>query len=167
MKKIFTIVLIVFGLTSCSETEPDKFTGQELNFKLNKSSDYNFSGTLTVRELKGGKLEFYLKLNGAKTTNDYEYPAHLHFGGYDQADAPIAFLLQPVSAKTLESSTVLGKLSDGTELSFEEMKLFDGHVKIHLANDGPDYQVVLVAGNVGGNPTEFTSENMAICGNNF
>ncbi|WP_026952668.1 hypothetical protein [Algoriphagus mannitolivorans] len=167
MKKIFAIALVAFGLLACSETEPEKYTGQELNFELYKSSDYNFSGVLNVRELLGGQLEFNLKLDGTKANSDYEYPAHLHFGGYDQADAPIAFLLRPVSAKTLESSTILGKLSDGTKLGFEEMKLFDGHVKIHLANEGPDYQVVLVAGNVGKNPAEFIPENMAICGNNF
>lgn len=167
MKKLFLIALMSFGWIACSETEPEKYTGRELNYDLFKSSEYDFTGNLKVRELQGGALEFNLKLNGAKANSDYSYPAHLHFGGYDQPNAPIAFMLNPVSARTLESSTILEKLSDGTNLNFEGMKLFDGHVKVHLASEGPDYQVILVAGNVGGNSTAFNPGELAICGDNF
>ena len=167
MKKFFLVVLISLGVFACSETEPEKYTGQEMNFDLSKASDYDFSGRLTVKELAGGQLEFTLKLNGPQADSEYSYPAHLHFGSYDQEDAAIAYMLNPVSAKTLESVTLMGKLSDGTSLNFEGMRLFDGHVKVHLASEGPDYQVILVAGNVGANPAAFDPGNMAICGNSF
>lgn len=167
MKKLFLSVLMALGIMACSETEPEQYTGQELSYDLFKASDYDFTGRLTVKELVGGQLEFNLRLNGPKATSDYSYPAHFHFGSYDQADAAIAYMLSPVSAKSLESVTVLGKLSDGTTLSFEEMKFFDGHIKVHLAGEGPDYQVILVAGNVGGNLSEFNPEDLAICGNRF
>jgi hypothetical protein len=50
------------------------------------------------------------------------------------------------------------------------MKSFDGHVKIHLANEGPDYEVILVAGNVGGNfnaELGFDPTKLAICGKSY
>ncbi|MBC6365989.1 hypothetical protein [Algoriphagus sp. AK58] len=168
MKKLLLVFIAAFFFLSCSEQEEGKYTGNQLEFQLYQSSTYNFNGNLTARELVNGSLEFTLRLDGSKTNTDYSYPAHLHFGSYDQKDSPIAFLLNPVSARNLESVTVLGTLSDGSKLNFESMKSFDGHVKIHLANEGPDYGVILVSGNVGPkSAAKFELENLAICGNEF
>ncbi len=170
MRKLILAIFVAAGLGACTEQEPDLYTGQQMEFDLFKSSEFDYNGTLTVKELRDGKLEFDIQLEGAKSTTEYNFPAHLHFGGYDQADAPIAFLLNPVSSKDLASTTVLESLSDGTNLSFEQMKTFDGHVKIHLANEGPDYEVILVAGNVGTNfSTEvgFDASRIAVCGKSF
>jgi hypothetical protein len=170
MKKLLFALVVSVGLVSCSDQEPDLYTGNQLEFELFQSSTYDFKGNLEVKELRGGGLEFTLRMDGSKAYTDYSYPAHLHFGSYDQADAPIAHLLNPVSAKNLESVTVLGTLSDGSKLTFGQMKSFDGHVKIHLANDGPDYGVILVAGNVGGNfnpELGFDPSKIAVCGKSF
>ena len=170
MKKLLFALIVSVGLASCSDQQPNRYSGNQLEFKLFQSSTFDFQGNLEVRELTGGNLEFTLKMNGAKSNAGYSYPAHLHFGSYDEADTPIAHLLNPVSAQNLESVTVLGDLSDGTRLSFEQMKSFDGHVKIHLANEGPDYGVILVAGNVGANfnaESGFDPSKIAICGKGF
>lgn len=170
MKKLIFGLILSLGIVSCAEQEPEKYTGQKLEFELFKSSDFNYSGNLTVNELTGGDLEFEIQLDGAKSQDEYVFPAHLHFGGYDAADAPIAYLLNSVSAKDLKSVTVLGQLSDGTTLNFEAMKAFDGHLKVHLANDGPDYEVILVAGNVGGNlsnEASFDPSKIAVCGKSY
>ena len=170
MKKLLLSAIVSLGMASCTDQEPDLYTGNKLEFELFQSSTYDFKGNLEVKELTNGSLEFTLRMDGAKAYTDYSYPAHLHFGSYDQADAPIAQLLNPVSANKLESVTVLGKLSDGSILTFEQMKTFDGHVKIHLANDGPDYGVILVAGNVGGNfdpELGFDPSKIAVCGKSF
>ncbi len=139
-----------------------------MEFELYQTSTYDFRGNLLVRELVNGDLELTLLLDGLKSSYDYSYPAHLHFGAYDQTNSTIAHLLTPVSAKNLTSVTVLGALSDGSKLSFESMSRFDGHIKIHLANEGPDYGVILVAGNVGPKSSERVDpEKMEICTNNF
>lgn len=169
MKKLLLGLLILVGLWSCSDQEPDVYTGEKIEFQLFKSSDFDFNGTLLVQELTTGGVEFTIQLEGAKSSN-ISYPTHLHFGNYDQADAPIAQLLTPVSGSDLRSKTVLNTLSDGSEVSFEQMKSFDGHVKIHLANEGPDYGVILVAGNVGSNfnpDLGFDPTKIAVCGKSF
>lgn len=170
MKKLIFGLIISLGIWSCSEPEPDMYSGQKLEFELFKSSDFNYSGNLTVNELTSGDLEFIIQLDGAKSLDEYEFPAHLHFGGYDEAEAPIAYLLNSISSKDLKSVTVLSQLPDGTTLDFEAMRAFDGHVKVHLANDGPDYGVILVAGNVGGNLSSeaiFDPSKIAICGKDY
>lgn len=169
MKKLLLGLFVSVGLWSCSEPEPDVYTGEKIEFELFKSSDFDFNGTLLVQELTSGDVEFTIQLEGAKSGN-ISYPAHLHFGNYEQADAPIAQLLTPVSGTDLKSVTVLKTLSDGSKVSFDQMKSFDGHVKIHLANEGPDYQVILVAGNVGANfnpELGFDPTKMAVCGKSF
>lgn len=162
--------MISFGLWSCSESEPDLYTGEKLEFELFKSSEFEFNGTLVVQELTTGEVEFTIQLEGARSTSPIQYPAHLHFGGYDQADAPIAQLLTPVSGSNLKSVTVLNTLSDGTKVSFDQLENFDGHVKIHLANEGPDYNVILVTGNVGSafnSELGFDPSKMVVCGKSF
>ena len=169
MKKLLLGLLISVGLLSCNDQEPNIYTGEKIEFELFKSSDFDFNGILLVRELTTGNVEFTIQLEGAKSSN-ISYPAHLHFGGYEQADAPIAQLLTPVSGADLKSVTVLNTLSDGSKVSFDWMKSFDGHVKIHLANEGPDYGVILVAGNVGSNfnsESVFDPSKIAVCGKSF
>lgn len=169
MKKLILGLSIVVGLWSCNDPEPDIYTGEKIEFELFKSSDFDFNGTLLVQELRTGDVEFTIQLEGAKAAN-ISYPAHLHFGGYDMADAPIAQLLTPVSGSDLKSVTILNNLSDGSKVSFDQMKSFEGHVKIHLANEGPDYDVILVAGNVGASfnaELGFDPSKMAVCGKSF
>ncbi|SFB45523.1 hypothetical protein SAMN04489723_11120 [Algoriphagus aquimarinus] len=155
---------------ACSENDPELYTGQKLEYQLNKASDYEYTGTLTIRELTDGNLELILQLVGAKSTGATTFPAHLHFGDYTNPEAPMAFMLNPVSGATLQSKTLLGSLMNGTKLSFEDMKTFDGHVKVHLASEGPDYKVILVAGNIGSNVNEnlkFDATLMTSCSPNF
>ncbi|MFC3414374.1 hypothetical protein [Algoriphagus hitonicola] len=109
-----------------------------------------------------------IQLEGARGDSETNYPAHLHFGNYTEADTPIAFMLDPVSASNLKSSTILEQLSDGSRLTFDEVSGFDGHIKVHLAADGPDYEVILAAGNIGLNAgADFKLDEMAVCGKNY
>jgi hypothetical protein len=170
MRKLIFGFVILLGFTACSESDPDLFTDNKIEYQLFQSSDFNYSGTLEILELVNGGLEFNVKLIGAEGNETTTFPTHLHFGNYEQPEAVIAAVLQPVNSATLSSKTVLRELSDGTKLDFEKMKNFDGHVKIHLAADGPEYQVILVSGNVGMNPANaegFDRSKIAVCGNTF
>jgi hypothetical protein len=170
MKKLLIGSLILFGFTACTDSEPVDYTANKIEYQLFQSSDFSYSGTLEVIEKIGGKLEFNINLAGAKGNATTSFPTHLHFGNYEQPEAVIAAVLQPVNSASLSSKTVLSELSDGTTLDFEKMKTFDGHIKIHLAADGPEYQVILVSGNIGTNNSSaeaFDPLKIAVCGNNF
>jgi hypothetical protein len=151
MKKLLTILFISSIFFACKDEDDKRYTRNELTYQLFQSSDFAYTGVATLRELNSGELEMEITLDGPKDATPYFFPAHLHFGGYDQADSPIAFLLNPIDIRTLKSTTRLSTLSDGSLLSFEDFKNFDGHIKIHLADSGPEYTIYLTVGNVGRN----------------
>lgn len=170
MRKLIFSLFLMAGIGACSDSQPERYSSQALEFQLFKSSEFDYTGTLTVQELIDGELEFTLQLVGPKSEDNLAFPAHLHFGSYDSEDAPIAAMLNSVPISSLRSVTIVDKLSDGTDLNFDQMKLFDGHVKIHLANDGPEYEVILVAGDVGGNFSAeqvFDPNKITVCSPNF
>ncbi len=172
-RRIFWIMLISVCISSCSANinEPLDYTGRELNYTLYQTSDFDYTGTIKVREYPNKQLELNIQLNweGAQNSS-VNFPAHLHFGSYDDPDAPMAYMLNPVNSMSLNSSTRLEELVDGSKLNFESFQNFDGHVKVHLASEGPDYKVILVAGNVGSNADEsakFDPTQMTLCSPDF
>jgi hypothetical protein len=166
MKKLAILFLGLLVFVSCQEKEDSMYTGNEISYNLYQGSDFDYTGKVNAREMVSGEIEITVELIGKKETSDYYFPAHLHFGSYDSQDSPIAYLLNAVDLRDLKSVTILGQLSDGRKLSFDEFKSFDGHVKVHLADSGPEYQVILTAGNIGKNdnsPQAFKVENMTMC----
>ncbi|MCH7406690.1 hypothetical protein [Belliella aquatica] len=167
MKKLLYSLIILFFMMSCEDDKGDPiYTGNQLEYNLFQASDFNYSGKLLVKEAFGGELILEIELKGDKDSEAYFFPAHLHFGSYDTVDAPMAFILEPVDIRTLKSSTVLGTLSNGETLTFEAFKNFDGHIKVHLAESGPDYLVILAVGNIGANADEnaaFDKDEISIC----
>lgn len=168
MKRLLLLLTLSFVLGSCADPEDQYYTGRSLEVDLFQASTYAYKGKVEFKELIGGSLELALRMDGPKSKTEDTFPAHLHFGSYDQVDAPIAQVLNPVSSSKLESSTKLGLLSDGRNLKFDDLTAFDGHIKIHLANEGPDYSVILVAGNLGPkSKVGFNSDQIAVCGKIF
>jgi hypothetical protein len=170
MRKLLLFFIVLLSTWSCKESDPEVYTGQKLEYQLYKSSEFDYTGSITVRELSDGNLELTLQLVGATSSSSTTFPAHLHFGNYSNPDAQIAFMLNSVSGSDLQSTTILGELMGGNKLTFEDMKSFDGHVKVHLASEGPDYKVILVAGNVGSNADEsvkFDPTQMTLCSPDF
>lgn len=162
---IRTVYFIMLSmLLACSTEQEDIYTNNFISYPLIAGSEYDFEGVANVRELRKGGVELELILSGEKTTEPYFYPAHLHFGPYDSPDAPMAQMLSPVDARTLESKTVINQLHDGSSMDFIRFSTLDGHIKVHLAEDGPDYNTILVVGNVGVNADmSINLEKMTMC----
>jgi hypothetical protein len=168
MKRLLLLLTLSFVLGSCADPEDKYYTGRSLEVDLFQASTYAYKGKVEFKEVVGGSLELSIRLDGAKSITGDTFPAHLHFGSYDQADAPIAQILNPVSSRMLESTTQLGTLSDGRNLKFDDLAAFDGHIKIHLTNEGPDYSVILVAGNLGPkSKAKFDPYQVAVCGKTY
>lgn len=165
MRSLYISILFLLVFAGCQQ-EQDNYTGNSITYPLFQSSEFAYEGSAVVRELRTGDLELVLTLTGPKANEAYFFPSHLHFGNYQEANSAIASMLNPIDIRTLESRTLLGQLSDGNRVSFEDFRNFDGHIKIHLADEGPDYTTILVAGNVGSNPAsaeQFRREKVAIC----
>ena len=151
MRYLF-LVFILFQTSSCSEDDDRVYTGKQLEYDLSQANpEYDYHGKIIFKELQTGSLEIHIELLGDNTSGEYYFPAHLHYGKFENHHGPMAAMLNPVDIRTLKSVTVLDRLSDGQAFKFEDINGFDGHVKVHLAEDGPDYHVILVAGNIGGN----------------
>ena len=156
---------IILGFVSCQDEET-LYTPREITYRLHQATQsYDYEGSAVFRELKTGALELTITMMGNKGNDAYFFPAHLHYGPYDTPDAPMAAMLDPVDIRTLKSTTVIEKLEDGTDFTFDQLEQFDGHIKVHLAADGPDYNVILVAGNIGNNAEmeSFDLAKVAIC----
>jgi len=143
MKKLLLLLSLSICIGSCKDADENQYSGRSMEVELFQASTYAYKGTVEFKELVDGNLELKLRMDGAKSSTAYAYPAHL-------------------------STTQLGKLSDGRSLKFEDLNNFDGHVKIHLANEGPEYAVILVAGNIGVKArAEFDPDRIAVCGKSF
>ena len=154
MRTPYFYLFLIFLCLGCTESvkETPDYTARKLEYQLYQASEYKYTGKAIIREYAEGGLEVQLELDwDGSSTASIDFPAHLHFGEVSLADAPMAFMLNPVNSKSLVSRTPLGKLADGSTLDFEKFQNFDGHIKVHLASEGPDYKVILVAGNVGKN----------------
>lgn len=166
MRHIFLFIGVFLLSISCRQEENQTYTSREARQTLFPANpQYEYRGEVIFKELISGEIEVVIELDGDKGTRAYYFPAHLHFGAYDTPDVPMAAMLDPVDMKTLKSTTVLRELSDGNKLLFDDLEKFDGHVKIHLAADGPDYNIILSAGNIGvnSNSKEINMDNITVC----
>jgi hypothetical protein len=166
MKKLALYLLMAIVLVSCQQDEEQKYTLNALEYNLYQGSEFDYQGKVNVREMANGALELTITLSGKKDAGEYFFPSHLHFGGFDNPNAPIAYLLNPVDIRNLKSETILGPLSDGKTLTFKDFENFNGHIKIHLADSGPEYGVILSAGNIGKNDNSlaaFSREMITVC----
>lgn len=151
MRKLILVLLVGVLFFGCTETErPSRYVRSTV-YELQQASDYDYTGKLEVGELPSGELELVINLEGEKGSKAVTYPAHLHYGPYGEPDAPMAAMLNPIYASSLEGATILTELANGNVINYEGFLTFNGHVKVHLASEGPDYEVILVAGNVGAN----------------
>ena len=161
------LVLASSLIVACSNDDDSSvnlYTGREVVYTLDQASDFPVSGTVTFRELKTSVLEATIELKG--TSGEALHPAHLHFGDISTPDAPMALALTDVAAATGKSVTSITQLMDETSFGYDDLLVFEGSVKVHLAADGDGKKVVLAGGNVGKSATPANSNGrraIAVC----
>jgi len=148
MKKLVAIVL-GFILVSCQESQPalSEFTGNEVTYSLQPGSVYPISGIVTFKERKDGSTTVVVNLDG--TEGNVQLPVHLHLGDISAADADVAALLTPVLGTSGKSETRLTKLANEETIAYADLINLEACIKIHLAETGPDRDIILAGGNVG------------------
>jgi hypothetical protein len=148
MKKIIGMILCGLILISCQENETtSEFTGNESTYSLQPGSQYNTSGTLTIKERRDGASTVVVALTG--TSGNNKLPLHLHLGDLATPGADVAALLNPVDSKTGMSETILTQLADETIISYADLIQLEACIKVHLSDTGPERDIILAGGNIG------------------
>lgn len=165
MRTLITIILLGVAVIACQESEsvPNEFTGNEAVYALNPGSVYQTSGTVTFKEKKDGTALVIVDLKG--TEGNAKHPVHLHLGNIATPDADITALLNPVMGKTGKSETLVSKLADESDVTYKQLLELSACVKIHLAEAGPDKDIILAGGNIGKAATDASSGrvSMSVC----
>lgn len=159
-----TFVAIVLGIVvvACQENQPalSEFTGNEITYTLQPGSVYPISGLVTFKERKDGTTTVVVSLDG--TEGNVLLPVHLHLGDISTADADVAALLNPVLGKTGKSETRLAKLASEESITFTDLINLNACIKIHLAESGPDRDIILAGGNIGAAALQGDGSRMGI-----
>jgi hypothetical protein len=151
MKRIAFILTMTLMTWGCQENESTKkdsdLTGNQSVYVLQSGSQYAVSGTVVFKEKKDGTALINIELTG--TDGDKLLPVHLHMGNTGVEGAAVAALLKPVDAATGKSETLLSKLSDESNITYQQLIDLEACVKVHLSSSGPEQSIVLAAGNIG------------------
>jgi hypothetical protein len=154
--------MFIFSCGSDSE-ENNIYTGETITYSLFSGSEVGSAGQVEFRERTDGAVDVIVTLDFF--TGGGKYPVHLHYGDLSNPDAPQATLLSDFDGNTGKSVTTISVLADETPFTFQNVKNFDGSIKMHLANTGADYDVIISAGNIGSNESKgFNLESIANCG---
>jgi hypothetical protein len=147
-------LLSLLYLLGCSGNDAEikktsDYTGNEVTYELQPAAtQYNISGSATFKERTDHTTDIVIKLTNT-TSENAEFPVHLHLGDVSTDNAAVAALLEPVNDKAATSTTHLVKLSDESIVSFQDLKALNACIKIHLASTGEAKDVILAAGNIG------------------
>lgn len=149
MNRIIVFLLVIIILTSCQDNavNESEFTGREMVYALQPGSEYAISGTVTFKERKTQNTLVLLSLTG--TEGGIKHPVHLHLGDISTPAAEISAVLNPVLGKTGKSETVLSQLADETSITYQNLIEMEASIKVHLAESGPDRDIILAGGNIG------------------
>lgn len=163
MKKIIAGVVLVlfFGCQDNEVRVSTDFTGNEIVYALQAGSAYPISGTATFKEKKDGSTVVVVNISG--TEGDTQHPVHLHLGNIGSPDAEVAALLTSVSGNTGKSETTLTMLADETSVTYDQLISLGACIKVHLAESGPDRDIILAAGNIGSSVSAKSSGEIAVC----
>ena len=146
MKKNALILLVIVSalLTACSnDDDSEKGPLESFNFALVPVDNSGVEGMVTVSEKEDGTSTVTIELNGSTTE---EHPAFIYHGNVSQ-DSEIAITLNACTCD--KSVTQISQLDNGAKISYDGLKAFNGHVKIHLSPN--DQETVVAAANIGVN----------------
>lgn len=155
IKILFTLLLIT-GLTGCSDDDDGTIngpTGNSKTYNLESVADPNISGTARFIENGNGTTTIELDISG--TPNGGMHPAHIHFNTAAEG-GDIALTLGTVDGTTGTSTITTGQLDNGDAITYDELLAFDGYINVHLSAN--DLSTIVAQGDIGQN--ELTSDNV-------
>jgi hypothetical protein len=140
------LVTNVFYFTSCDDDDENSSQKNERTYALDSLSNSGVSGTVMFKKQNAQTTLVTLQLSGTQAGSTY--PAHIHSGAAGSG-GPIVVNLTPVDGSTGKSETMVTELNDGTDMTYEQLIDFDGHVNVHQSATQMD--VIIAQGDIGSN----------------
>lgn len=130
---IFKALLVSQSIAffSCTEELPN-VTGKNKLYELRSVSGQNIDGHVKIRERFDGSTQLELVLRN--TDPNKTYAASLYFNDVLEG-GELALALTPVNGNSKNSVTEISALDSGTEITYEGLLQFDGHVKIMVEQE--------------------------------
>jgi hypothetical protein len=142
---VLAISLVAGGCSKSEEQEESKGTLETRTYSLHSVDKPEIQGSVKISELENGNSELLLKINGSSTDI---HPAYIYSGG-ENGNGAIAITLEAIECDCEESITVISKLDNGTPITFQGLKAFNGHIKIHQS--ATELGTIIAQGNIGVN----------------
>lgn len=125
----------------------NELTGDHQHYALNEVDGSGISGEVRFEKRKNGKALVTIAVTG--TTAGADHPAHIHVGNVASGGGAIVLDLKNVIGATGLSATSANALKDGTEISYDELVAFDGHVNVHKS--AAELAILVAQGDIGSN----------------
>ena len=124
----------------------NELTGDHQHYALNEVGGSGVSGEVTFDKRKNGKAQITIALEG--TVDGGDHPAHIHANNA-ATDGTIVLDLNNVNGATGMSVTSANKLKDGTEITYDQLVAYNGHVNVHASV--ADLGTLIAQGDIGSN----------------
>ena len=122
-------------------------TGERESYALAEVDFPGTSGTITFSERRNG-----LALAMVQIQNDLpgtSHPTHLHLGAVGDGD--VAKGLNRINGDTGLGFTHMEALDNGSGISYEDLIVFDGFVRVHWGTGEDSLKLYIAQGNIGSN----------------
>lgn len=124
----------------------NELTDESNTYVLNNVNEGEIHGTMTISERISGAALVEIDLED--TEDGAEYPANIYMNSILET-GDVAISLNPVNGTTGYSATHVEMLDDETDITYEGLLEYDGHVNVHLSEDEMD--TVVASGDIGTN----------------
>lgn len=124
----------------------NELTDESKTYNLNSASEHEIEGTVIISKRASGAA--LVEINLEETEDGAEYPANIYMNSILEA-GDIAIALNSVNGATGYSATHVESLDDETDITYEELLEYDGHVGVHLSED--EMGTVVASGDIGTN----------------
>jgi hypothetical protein len=155
------ISLLLIGIVCFAGCDDDDYgtddtptPNNQRTYTLNPLGNSGVSGTVTFAKVDDVTTNITIELGGTQSGNSH--PAHIHSGSAGSG-GPIVLDFNPVDGGTGKSETMVTKLNDGTDITYEELIAFNGHVNIHLS--AAEIATMIAQGNIGSNSPAMNNSN--------
>jgi len=158
--KISTFAILMSAFVMACDDDDDAapgFTGESKTFNLSSVTNPDISGTVKFEERSDDATVITIDLNG--TTSGNTHVSHIHKNSAAET-GDIILDLNAIDGGTGMSETVVTKLNDGSDISYDELLRLNGYVNVHAS--ASDLTTLIAQGDIGENEITSTATTYSL-----